>query len=428
MATTTGSAPVILVCTSGPDSGKRLAVTGQPAVIGRDSSCEVASDDPDVTDRHVTVSLQAGQVSFAAVTDSAVFVDGQRHETGILQPRQQLRIGRSLWQLESDTGQNLSALLENVGSRITAAAGVEKIEGFNLSEMFSEVFQKRSDAEMEDYFATGTATTTPPLAQVNTGWPKPWLFLKIFLLAALVYYGFVFAYDRFDNPLMLPGLITIGSFVIPFSLLILFFELNVPRNVPLYQLIKLLFLGGILALILSLFLFEWTRLSSWLGAMSAGIVEEAGKAAALLLVIYKPKYRWTLNGMLFGAAVGAGFAAFESAGYAYLIGGHYGSDAMLSNITTRAVLSVCGGHVLWTAIVGAALWRVRGNQPFTWAMLQDLRFWRVFGIVAILHMLWNSPLPATLNLKYLALGFAAWVLLLSHIQAGLREIRQAQSA
>jgi RsiW-degrading membrane proteinase PrsW (M82 family) len=51
--------------------------------------------------------------------------------------------------------------------------------------------------------------------------------------------------------------------------------------------------------------------------MSAGIIE-IGKTAALFLVIYKykKKYRWTLNRLLFGAAVGTGFSAFESAGYA----------------------------------------------------------------------------------------------------------------
>lgn len=421
------SRSAMLVCIGGPDLGKRLAITERTSTIGHASSCEVASDDPDASERHLTVFLRNQQPAFAAMENAAVFVDGQRVIEGFIQPRQQLRIGRSLWQLENSGGSNdISSFLGNLGNRISEVAGVEKIEGFSFANMFSQVFRKRTDDEMEHYFAAGTPLTTPSLDQVDTNWPKPWLFLKIFILAAIVYVGFVFAFNHFQNPLLIPGLLSIGAFVVPFSLLIFFFEINVLRNVPLYQIGKLLFLGGILSVILSLFLFKITRLDTWLGAMSAGIVEEAGKAAALFLVINKLKYRWTLNGMLFGAAIGAGFASFESAGYAFVSGGR-GSDAMLHSITQRGILSIFGGHVLWTALVGGALWRVRGAEKFQWEMLKDIRFVRVFALCAGMHMVWNSPLHLPLFLKYIALGFVAWVALLSFIQAGLRQIRNAQA-
>jgi Predicted membrane protein len=130
--------------------------------------------------------------------------------------------------------------------------------------------------------------------------------------------------------------------------------------------------------------------------------------------------------MLFGAAVGTGFAAFESAGYAYLIGGAYGKSAMLQSIMTRGVLSILGGHVLWTALIGGALWRVRGDKKFSWEMLWDPRFLRVYALWAGLHMIWNSPIVLPLYLKFIALGFVAWIALLAYIQSGLRQIRLAQ--
>lgn len=428
MTPSSDAAPTFLVCIAGPDAGKRIAVNDQTITIGRSSACEALSDDPEVAERHLSLRLEGGQMKFAVTGAAKSFVDGQPLNEGTLSPRQQLRVGRSLWQLEGgQSSRDFSNLLGDIGGRISEVAGVERIEGFKLSAMFSEVWRRRTDDELENYFAAGTPTTTPALADIDTNWPKPWLFFKTFTLAALVYAGFVFAFDRFNNALVLPGLVTIGAFVIPFTLLIFFFEVNAPRNVPLYQLVKLLFLGGVLSLILSLFLFEWTRLSSWLGAMSAGLVEETGKAAALLLVVNKLKYRWMLNGLLFGAAVGAGFAAFESAGYAFLAGADHGQSAMLNNITVRGVLSICGGHVLWTALVGGALWRVRGAERFSWHLLGDARFLRVFGMCAVMHMLWNSPLRLPLYLKYIALGFVAWVALLSFIQAGLRQIRAAQA-
>jgi RsiW-degrading membrane proteinase PrsW (M82 family) len=419
---------VLLVCVSGPDSGKRIAVTDSLTTVGRASICGVVTDDPDTAERHVSLHLDDGKPVFSAHGHAHVFVDGHQKKEGRLEPGQQLRIGRSLWRIAiEDSPNSFSDFLGNIGGRISDVAGVERLQGFDLGAMLSEVWRRRSDEEMERYFAVGTPTTTPPLSEVDTNWPKPWLFFKTFALAALVYAGFVFAFNRFDNDLIVPGLIMIGSFVIPFSLLIFFFEVNVLRNVPLYQLMKLLFLGGILSLILSLFLFEWTKLSTWLGAMSAGIIEEAGKAAALLLVINKLKYRWTLNGLLFGAAVGVGFAAFESAGYAYLSGVSFGDSAMLQNITLRGILSICGGHVLWTALVGGALWRVRGDRRFQWSMLTDVRFVRVFALCAAMHMLWNSPIRLPFYLKYIALGFVAWVALLSFIQSGLHQVRAAQA-
>jgi RsiW-degrading membrane proteinase PrsW (M82 family) len=192
----------------------------------------------------------------------------------------------------------------------------------------------------------------------------------------------------------------------------------------------MLFLGGVLSLILTLGLYQFDKITDshpWIGAVVTGLIEEAGKVGALLLIVNKLKYRWILNGMLFGAAVGAGFAAFESAGYAYNAGGDYGSDAMLHSITSRGILCVCGGHVLWCALTGGALWRVRGDKKFEWTMLQDMRFLRVYGLAAAMHAVWDSPLELPLYLKYIALGFVAWIAILSFIQLGLKQVRTAQA-
>jgi RsiW-degrading membrane proteinase PrsW (M82 family) len=419
----------MLACLSGPDIGKRFTVDQQQVVVGRSPECNLLSDDPSVAERHVIFILHDNGVNFSVIDGSVVFVDGRRIEGGKLDAKQQIRIGRSLWHVAQGQPQNLSEWLDNVGGRISTAAGVEKIQGFSLLDMFSEVFGRHTDEEMEEYFSVGTATTTPPLLAVNASWPKPWAFLRMFGFSALIYAAFVFALREFHNPLLIPGLIMVGSFLIPFSILVFFFEVNVARNVPPYQLVKLVMLGGILSLMLSLFIFRITNLSSWLGAASAGIVEEIGKTAALFLVINKVKYRWTLNGMLFGAAVGTGFASFESAGYAFYYGLYQsGTTGMMDIITLRGFLSIVGGHVLWTAAVGAALWKVRGDRKFRPDMLGDARFLRVFGFAVAMHMVWNSPVNLPFYAKQIALGFVAWVIILSYIQDGLKQIREEQSA
>lgn len=322
---------------------------------------------------------------------------------------------------------NAKNVMQNVTGRIVNAAGVEALEEFNLIELFSEVFKKHSADEVEEYFTVGTASTTPVIHDVETNWPKPWVFFRTFTSAIIVYFGFVQAWQEFQNLNLIPGLITVGSFAIPLATLIFFFEVNVRKNVSLYQVIRLVFLGGILSLVFSLFLFRISNslALSWLGASVAGLAEEPGKLLALLMVVNITKYRYIHNGLLFGAAVGTGFAAFESAGYA-LVSGLSSADAMLRVIAIRGLLAPFS-HIVWTGMSAAALWKVKGAQTFEFEMLQDSRFLRVFAIAVVLHMIWNSPIELPFYGKYLALGFIAWVIILGFLQDGLKQLRHEKA-
>jgi RsiW-degrading membrane proteinase PrsW (M82 family) len=154
----------------------------------------------------------------------------------------------------------------------------------------------------------------------------------------------------------------------------------------------------------------------------AGLTEESGKLLVLAFVVNKSKYRYILNGLLFGAAVGAGFAAFESAGYALRVALDEGTDVMRNVIFTRGLLSPFA-HIVWTAMSGAALWRVKGASPLRFQMLKDKRFTRVFAAAVLLHMIWDSPLQLPLDATYIILGVAAWVIVLGLVQEGLEELR-----
>lgn len=189
-------------------------------------------------------------------------------------------------------------------------------------------------------------------------------------------------------------------------------------------------LGGVLSLIASLIGFQTTNLGEMIGAMAAGPIEESGKLAALLLIVKNRRYPWTLNGLLLGGAVGAGFAGFESAGYALRVMMQGGDTAMMWNMALRGVLAP-GGHVAWTALVGAALWRVKGSEPFHTGMLTDKRFVRVLLFAVGLHVIWNSPLfsAGVLGIvKCAVLGVAAWAAVLAFVQDGIKQVQHAQAA
>jgi protease PrsW len=311
--------------------------------------------------------------------------------------------------------------------RIQNLAGTEDLEGFSLREMFSQVFKKRSEEEIDDYFIVGTHRTTPPIQEVECGWPKPWFFMRVLMLVGIVYLGFTFAFEQFHNANLIPGLIMMGSLAVPLSTVFLFFELNTPRNVSLRQALTLVCSGGIVSLIVALAGFNLANLG-WMGDMQAGIVEEIGKLLAVVILVRGARYRYILNGMLFGAAVGAGFAAFESAGYAFRFLLQTNSAVEMSSVIhLRAFLSPFG-HVAWTAVAAGALWRVKGAANFNPGMLLRPQFLKTFSIPVGLHMLWDGPIPSPGNVVQIGLGVVGWFVVFGLVQAGLRQVRAEQIA
>ncbi len=308
--------------------------------------------------------------------------------------------------------------IANMAGRVTRASGLEQIQGFSFRELFSQVFKHHSEEDIEEHFAAGTKTTTPPLSAVSSQWPTPWVFVRLLgtiLLLALIFY---YACQRFNNPKLIPGLIFVGCFS------------NVLRNISFYRVLVLMFLGGVMGMLFSLFGFEYLasilELGDWLGLMSAGIIEEPGKLLAVAYMARKWKGRkWMLNGLLCGAAVGTGFSAFESAGYVFQGGG-------TQLMVMRAILSPFT-HTVWTAVTTAALWRVMSDPTAKWSFLK-WRFLRIFFIVVGLHMLWNSPiiLPLVGNelgffIPRIFVGLIGWMLVFALIQSGLKEIRNAKA-
>ncbi len=425
-------ASLYLSCFSGPDAGKRVALTEALLTIGASSAGGVVSDDPEVASRHLVVACERGVVSVEALDDAPVFIDGARLAgQAPLGRGQQLRMGRSLWRVTNARGEIPpdTGVFSRWGARVSAAAGLERVQGFSVTDLFSDVLRKRTDEEVEEYFVAGTAHTTPALESVGTDWPRPWAFARIFLLSVAAYALLVYGFREFGNPYFLPGIMVVGSLAFPLTILIFFYEVNVPRNVSLLFVLKWLVFGGVISLLLALFGFRVSNLTSFLGSMSAGIVEESAKLAALLIVVRNARYPWTLNGLLIGAAIGTGFSVFETMGYVFVQGYvRSGLDGMFAIITQRGWLNLLGDHSLWTGLVGAALWRVRGDQPFALGMLGDPRFLRVFALAIALHMVNNMPIGVPLFGKYLLIGFVAWVGILSFIQHGLREVRAAQVA
>ena len=252
---------------------------------------------------------------------------------------------------------------KNIVEGLGNIGGAEGIGDFNPIKFFGGVPKRYSEEEFVKNIFVGTEGTTPSIKEISTKYPQPWIFSRLIVVALVIFYAFKFAYDQSPNPMYIPALIITGSFGIPLSTLVLFLELNIRRNIPIWTIAKLFLAGAVLSLFINQVFFENTlTFLGWAGASAAAVTEEPAKLLALVVLARgKKRYPYILNGLLLGAAVGCGFAAFESAGYAYNNTKYY--KVFFDVITIRGILSPFA-HIVWTAIAGAALWRVKKSGNF----------------------------------------------------------------
>lgn len=296
------------------------------------------------------------------------------------------------------------------------------MEKITFSGLFSEAFKRHTTADAEDYFILGAPTTTPDISKTPPELPHPWLFSRVLLMSILAFFGFYIGAFYFNNPNFLPGLIIFGAFLAPISLLIFFWEINILRNISVYKLIKLLFKGGIVALLYTVILYTVTGGNT--SPLMIGFVEETAKVLALLLLVDHKNYRYILNGLLLGAAIGTGFAAFESAGYILVSALKYGMPTMINTIFWRAIFAP-GNHIAWAGLVGAALIEVKGDRPFRLSMLLDLRFLLMYVLVIMLHALWDARF-SQLQIYYVpivpvVLTVLSWIILFAMMKRGFKQ-------
>jgi RsiW-degrading membrane proteinase PrsW (M82 family) len=141
------------------------------------------------------------------------------------------------------------------------------------------------------------------------------------------------------------------------------------------------------------------------GALGIAALEEVLKLLGVAWLLGRSSARFRMDGVVFGAAAGMGFAAFETLLFGMT---HIDRiDALLKTVGLRSVLAPLG-HGTWTAIVCATIWSERNKGRLIGR--------GVVGALALaigLHALWDwqpladafpaYALPADL-LWFLAIG------------------------
>lgn len=190
-----------------------------------------------------------------------------------------------------------------------------------------------------------------------------------------------------NNANLVPTLILLGSFLVPFCV-VLFVVERVRGNISMLQLILAFFVGGIFGVLGASLLEASLQQNIWTYGL-VGLIEEFVKGVLLVIIGWRVVPKTAAQGALLGATIGAGFAAFESAGYAFnaaITAQGINLVSLLQTEVIRAILAPVG-HVLWTALLGAVIFgaaRLRDRYRWSW--------WIPVAYLgaALLHALWDS--------------------------------------
>jgi RsiW-degrading membrane proteinase PrsW (M82 family) len=248
------------------------------------------------------------------------------------------------------------------------------------------------------------------------GWwsRRPWLHMFVGGLGLWV--ATVVVTFATSNANLIPTVILLGSFLVPVAFVTYAFGLA-DKVVTAQRIFTAFVYGGVLGVLGASVLEDaFLRQPSGPTYVWVGLIEEAVKLAALWLVARRlPRYTMR-DGIVLGAAVGFGFAAFESAGYAFSALFTAGGPSLLNLVETEVLRGILApvGHGLWTAILGGTLFGVaarRGRLRLSRAVLGS------YALVSLLHALWDA-----------SRGIAVWLtLVLTGTPVQWRLIRLGQA-
>lgn len=340
------------------------------------------------------------------------------------------KVGSSQDQVNPNSSQNNPNTMPSWLNNLNKYLGNDKAENLNWRMLFTDVAKKHSTEEAMDVFICGTKNTTPSLSEVSSDRPHPWLYSRVFILLFIAFVLLWICIDAFHGINAVPGLFFIGSFMVPVATLVLFMELNVWRNISFFEVIKIFLVGGCASLVATLFLYSVfdPHERNFFGAAIIGCVEEVGKLVIVFLFMKRLNRVNILNGLLIGACVGAGFAAFESAGYAMWNSDGYFAK-MMDIIFIRGFLAP-GGHVTWAAISGAALAIAANSHSgiISSSLLTSNKFLRLFCIPVLLHTIWDTPIKifGANPIMQIILTVFVWIVVLILVNMGLNEVSMAK--
>jgi DNA-directed RNA polymerase subunit M/transcription elongation factor TFIIS len=142
-------------------------------------------------------------------------------------------------EISSTSIKEKKSLAGKISHGVTNKFELDDIQPFSIRELFSNAIKRHSQDEVESELSVGTLGTTPSLDESMTTLPHPWMFSKFLFIYATAFMIFLFLWNITENLNLIPALIMIGSFAVPVSMVVFFYELNTPKNISIYTFVIL---------------------------------------------------------------------------------------------------------------------------------------------------------------------------------------------
>ncbi|HZU69941.1 MAG TPA: PrsW family glutamic-type intramembrane protease [Ktedonobacteraceae bacterium] len=242
----------------------------------------------------------------------------------------------------------------------------------------------------------------------NTWTPQPqpqpvyrgWRWLRTLVIGVFLFIVASVILLWSGDPNLFPTVILIGNFLVPVVFVAFLYDHQHISSLSIDTIAASFGIGGVLGILGATVIESLvvpapanpTQGLSFEGALLVGLIEEGCKILAVIFLARKIPHTSQMDGLLLGGAVGMGFAALESTGYAFtallISQGHI--SASISSTVLRGLLAPFG-HGVWTGILGATVFHESGPRHFhiTWRVILAYLF------VSILHALWDG-LPVTI--------------------------------
>ncbi|HAM21188.1 MAG TPA: PrsW family intramembrane metalloprotease [Actinobacteria bacterium] len=253
-----------------------------------------------------------------------------------------------------------------------------------------------------------TATAPSPIATKHRLW------LKVLVGGLILWALTVAVLWATQVTTLAPVVIFVGSFLSPVVFAVWVFEREeysgvtpdgqkTALSIPL--LVAAFGVGGLVGVTLAALL-ETVILNHIPGVLwfpGVAVIEETIKIAIVWWLARSLKDYFLRDGMVLGACVGFGFAAFETSGYAFNALIQADETKILPVVETQLVRGLLTpvGHGLWTALLAGALFAAAsktGKLHLSWSVVG----WWV--VVVVLHWVWDASTGLAVVFTLLSTG------------------------
>jgi protease PrsW len=231
------------------------------------------------------------------------------------------------------------------------------------------------------------------------------------------------------NPNYVPSVILLGAFLVPVTFVTYLYERLPNWDVPLPALAICFLWGGVLGTVVAGTLeYDVVRTLGFLPKLLIGLIEESAKLLVPLVFYFLGRYRSEAAGIVLGVTAAAGFAGLETMGYGFVaLLQSKGNLGVLDEVLILRVLTSPAGHLSWTGLVCAVLWRERINAGHATLNRSVVG---AFLTAVVLHALWDTfaSVKGATFVEFLSIEVLSLLIALVSLVLLLRRVREAGRA